>query len=61
MQVKNISARGWFVFGKTIAPGCTEEIECTEADLAGNAELEAVKAEEVKAKVGRPAKAEAAE
>lgn len=53
MQVKNISSRGWFVFGKTIAPGATEEIECTEADLAGNAELEVVK------KAGRPAKVEA--
>lgn len=42
MQVKNISARGWFVFGKTIAPGKQEEVECTEADLVGNAELEAV-------------------
>lgn len=55
MQVKNIGQRGWFVLGQIIAPGTTAEVECTEADIAGNGELEIVKAEEVKAKPGRPA------
>ena len=50
MQVKNVGNRGWFVGDKLIAPGCTEEVMVTEADIAGNDELEVVKA-----KPGRPA------
>lgn len=53
MQVKNIGQRGWFVGDKLIAPNCTEDVSATEADIAGNDELEVVKA-----KVGRPAKVE---
>lgn len=49
MQVKNIGQRGWFVLGQIIAPGTTAEVECTEADIAGNGELEIVKP-----KPGRP-------
>lgn len=51
MQVKNVGSRGWVVNEKLIAPGKTEEVECTEADIDGNDELEVVKP-----KVGRPAK-----
>lgn len=56
MQVKNVGNRGWFVGDKLIAPGCTEEVAANEADIAGNDELEVVKA-----KPGRPAAAKAAE
>lgn len=55
MQVKNIGQRGWFVGDKLIAPGRTEEVTATEADIAGNDELEVVK------KVGRPAAVKVAE
>lgn len=55
MQVKNIGQRGWMVGDKLIAPNKTEEVECTEADIAGNEELEIVK------KVGRPAAVKVAE
>lgn len=43
MQVKNVSNRGWNVGGVTIAPGRTEEVECNEADIKDNADLEIVK------------------
>jgi len=56
MQVKNIGERGWFISGVMVAPGATEEVECTDADLNGIADLEIVKS-----KVGRPAKTEATE
>lgn len=55
MQVKNVGNRGWFVGDKLIAPNCTEDVAATEADIAGNDELEVVK------KVGRPAAAKVAE
>jgi len=60
MQVKNISARGWWVMGKMIAPGATETVEATVADIGYNPDLvivEEVEAEEKK-KPGRPAKSE---
>lgn len=44
MQVKNVSNRGWNVGGITIAPGASAEVECNEADIKDNADLEIVKA-----------------
>lgn len=58
MKIKNVSARGWTVFGKMIAPGTVEEVDCTEADIAGNDDLEIVKDEEESGKRGRPAKSD---
>ena len=61
MQVKNISARGWWINGKMVAPGATEPVEATKADIGDNPDLvivEEVEAEqtEEKRKPGRPAK-----
>ena len=61
MQVKNISARGWWVNGKMVAPGATEPVEATVADIGDNPDLEIVEEVEVeqseeKRKPGRPAK-----
>lgn len=42
MLVKNVSARGWTVGGKMIAPGETLDVEVGEADVKGNADLEVV-------------------
>ena len=49
MLVKNVSARGWNVGGKMIAPGEALEVDVTEADIKGNADLEIVKVKEPKA------------
>jgi hypothetical protein len=65
MKLKNVSARGWIVAGKMIAPGQVEDVECTLADITDNDEIDIVKGnveqvqdgEEVKeVKRGRPAK-----
>lgn len=56
MQVKNISARGWWINGKMVAPGTTEPVEATVADIGDNPDLVIVVEEEVKPKLGRPAK-----
>ncbi len=48
MLIKNVSARGWYVAGKIIAPLETVEVEATEADIAGNKDLEIVKSTEKK-------------
>lgn len=63
MQVKNISARGWWVMGKMVAPGATETVEATKADIGDNPDLEIVSEQEEvveqseeKRKPGRPAK-----
>ena len=65
MKLKNVSARGWIVAGKMIAPCQVEDVECTLADITDNDEIEIVKGnaeqvqdgEEVKeVKRGRPAK-----
>ena len=61
MQVKNISARGWWVMGKMVAPGATETVEATAADIGDNPDLVIVEEVEVeqseeKRKPGRPAK-----
>ena len=56
MKLKNVSARGWIVAGKMIVPGTIEEVPCTDADIAGNPDLEIVKDEEEQVKRGRPAK-----
>ena len=65
MKLKNVSARGWIVAGKMIAPGQVEDVECTIEDVVDNDEIEIVKGnveqvqdgEEVKeVKRGRPAK-----
>ena len=61
MQVKNISARGWWINGKMVAPGATEPVEATVADIGDNPDLEIVEEVEVeqseeKRKPGRPAK-----
>ena len=42
MLVKNVSARGWSVGGKMIAPNETVEVDVSEADIKGNADLEIV-------------------
>ena len=39
MQVKNISARGWWINGKMVAPGATEPVEATVADIGDNPDL----------------------
>lgn len=46
MQVKNISARGWWVMGVMVAPGETKTVEATAADIGDNPDLVIV-AEEV--------------
>ena len=63
MQVKNISARGWYVMGTMIAPGETKPVEATVADIGDNPDLvivsepvEVVEQSEEKRKPGRPAK-----
>ena len=62
MKLKNVSARGWIVAGKMIAPGQVEDVECTIEDVVDNDEIDIVKGkvdqvEEVKeVKRGRPAK-----
>lgn len=63
MQVKNISARGWYVMGTMIAPGETKQVEATVADIGDNQDLvivsdteEVVEQSEEKRKPGRPAK-----
>jgi len=48
MLVKNVSARGWNVGGKMIAPGEALEVDVNEADIKGNADLEIVKSTEKK-------------
>ena len=48
MQVKNISARGWWINGKMVAPGTTETVEATVADIGDNPDLVIV-AKEVEA------------
>lgn len=45
MLIKNKSSRGWFIAGKIIAPLETVDIDISEADIAGNPELEIVKAD----------------
>ncbi len=45
MLIKNHSARGWHINGDFIAPLETKEIECAEADVKDNVELEILKAE----------------
>ena len=57
MQVKNISARGWWINGKMVAPGATETVEATVADIGDNPDLVIVEEVEVeeKKKPGRPA------
>lgn len=52
MQVKNISARGWWVMGKMIKPGDTEAVEATLADIGDNPDLVIV--EEVQAQAQDP-------
>jgi hypothetical protein len=61
MLIKNNGARGWHVGGKLIAPGAQLEVECTEADVKDNKELEVVKAASTqeKAKPGPKPKVEA--
>lgn len=39
MQVKNISARGWWVMGQMIAPNETKDVEATKADIGDNPDL----------------------
>lgn len=39
MQVKNVSARGWWINGKMVAPGTTETVEATVADIGDNPDL----------------------
>ena len=39
MQVKNISARGWWINGKMVAPGTTETVNATVADIGDNPDL----------------------
>lgn len=60
MQVKNISARGWWVMGKMVAPGATETVEATIADIGDNTDLVILDDVEKddKKKPGRPAKSE---
>ena len=48
MLVKNVSARGWSVGGKMIAPNETLDVDVKEADIKGNADLEIVKSTEKK-------------
>lgn len=48
MLVKNVSARGWYVGGKIIAPLETVEVDVSEADIKGNTDLEIVKSTEKK-------------
>ena len=60
MQVKNISARGWWINGKMVAPGTTETVEATVADIGDNPDLVIIsevveEAQEEKKKPGRPA------
>lgn len=57
MLVKNNSARPWGIAGKLIAPMQTLDVDCTEADVKDNADLEIV-AE--KAKPGPKPKVESA-
>ena len=52
MLIKNVSLRPWNVLNTYILPGETAEVVCTEADVAGNPDLEIV---QPKAKLGRPA------
>jgi hypothetical protein len=61
MLIKNNGARGWHVGGKLIAPMSQLEVECTEADVKDNKELEVVKAASTqeKAKPGPKPKVEA--
>jgi len=43
MLIKNNSARLWMVLGTMVIPGAEPvEVNCTEADVAGNADLEIV-------------------
>ena len=63
MQVKNISARGWWIMGTMVAPGETKDVEATKADIGDNPDLEiisdteeVVEQSEEKRKPGRPAK-----
>lgn len=60
MQVKNISARGWYVMGTMIAPGDTKVVEATVADIGDNPDLVIVESEQAQEpkKQGRPPKAE---
>ena len=39
MQVKNISARGWWVMGTMVKPGETATVEATIADIGDNPDL----------------------
>ena len=48
MQVKNISARGWWINGKMVAPGATEPVEATVADIGDNPDLVIVEDEQTK-------------
>ena len=61
MQVKNISARGWWIAGRMLPPGAEDDFDVTTADVGGNPDLEIVgQKEEVteEKKRGRPAKTE---
>ncbi len=52
MLIKNTGNRLWTVAGVQLIPGAEAvEVNCSDADIKGNDELEVVKA-----KVGRPAK-----
>lgn len=42
MLIKNVSSRPWNVMGSYIIPGSTMEVACSEADVAGNDDLEIV-------------------
>ena len=60
MKVKNISARGWWINGKMVAPGTTDTVDATVADIGDNPDLVIVsevveEAQEEKKKPGRPA------
>lgn len=52
MLIKNISARGWHVGGKFIAPGQEVDVEVKEAEVKDNADLVIVKPAVEKLKPG---------
>ncbi len=52
MLIKNKSARAWHVAGVLVAPLAEVEVECQEADVKGNGDLEIVKPVSEKMKPG---------
>ena len=54
MQVKNISARGWWVMGTMVAPGETKPVEATAADIGDNPDLVIVVEEQAKEQAPEP-------